>query len=173
MKKLTTLCAATAMIMLAMPAKAAPVEADPKAKGHALILIPLTLERLDDLDFGTVVSSSTAGTVTIPADGSARSQTGGVTLVASDPGLRARFGGAGTVGQQVVIALPATPFNLVHQGNGTDTVTVTALTLDGPATRTIDATAAYFFHVGGTLSVAADQMDGVYEAEFDVTADYQ
>lgn len=170
MKHILTPLALVAALALAAPAQAAPVGASPPATGRALILIPLTLVAVDDLNFGTVISSPVSGTVTIPANGAARSAAGGVTLVTSDPGLRARFAGAGSANQTVVIN--ATNPGTLSNGLG-DTVTILALTLDGPATRTIDpVTLSFEFHVGGVLQVAADQAEGVYTAEMDVTADY-
>jgi len=90
--------------------------------------------------------------------------------VPSDPGLRARFAGAGSPGQLVIVDVtnPAT----LDNGLG-DTVTILALTLDGPSVRTIDPTTrAFGFHVGGILQVNANQPEGLYMAQFDVTADY-
>ena len=155
---------------LAAPAYAAPVAASPSAQAQALILVPLTLTKIDDLDFGTVISSPISGTVVIPADGSARSAAGGVTLVPSDPGLRARFAGAGSPGRLVIIN--ATNPGTLSNGLG-DTVTILALTLDGSPIRTIDSTTrAFFFHVGGILQINANQAEGLYSAQFDVTAEY-
>ena len=165
-----TLCAASAAMILAVPASAAPVSANPAAQGRALILIPLTLVKVDDLSFGTVVPSTTSlGTVTIPANGGARTAAGaGVALVPSDPGLRAHFAGAGSANQYVFI-------NLTNPGtlsNGTDTVSVLSLTMDRPALIQIDATRAFDFYVGGTIQLAPNQAEGLYSAEFDVTAQY-
>lgn len=169
MKQFFAPVALAAALALAAPAPAAPVAASPSAQAEVLILIPLTLVRVDNLNFGTVISSPVSGTVNIPANGGARSAAGGVTLVASDPGLRARFAGAGSPSQMVLIDV-TNPGTLT---NGTDTVTVLALTLDGPAVRTIDpVTRAFYFHVGGILQIGADQPEGVYSATFDVTADY-
>ncbi|MEO7655159.1 MAG: DUF4402 domain-containing protein [Sphingomicrobium sp.] len=169
MTRLTYFLAAAAALALAMPAQAAPVGANPKAKGKALLLRPLTLIKLGDLYFGTIIPSSLSGTVNVPADGSAPTAAGGITLVTSDPGVRARFAGAGSANQTVIVS--ATNPGALGNGLG-DTVTVLALTLDGPANRTIDAELAFFFHVGGILQVNANQPEGIYAAEFDVTADY-
>ena len=50
-----------------------------------------------------------------------------------------------------------------------DTISVLALTLDGSARKTIDPTTrAYFFGVGGVLSIEANQPEGVYSATFTV-----
>lgn len=159
----------TAALGLAAPATAAPVDAVPPAQASALLLKPLTLVKLDDLSFGTIVTSNAAGTVTIPADGSAPVLAGGVTQFPSDVGAPARFAGAGTAGQQVII-IADNPGTL-SDGLG-NTVSVMAVTLDGSNIRTIDATRAFFVRVGGVLYINANQPDGVYEATMNVTAWY-
>lgn len=163
------LCLA-AVLLAPAAASAAPVAAVPPAKGRALLLTPLTLTKLSDLHFGTIITSPAPGTVTVPADGSAPSAAGGVTMVASDPPVLAYFAGAGSVGQDVIIAV--TNPGTLSDGLG-NTVTVLSLDVEGSTTKTIDATHAFFFHVGGSIQVGADQADGLYESNFDVTADYQ
>jgi hypothetical protein len=108
--------------------------------------------------------------VVINASTGDRTFAGGVTLVPSDDGFRAYFGGAGTPNQQVIMTMNA-PAQLANV-NG-DKIDVLALTMDGPAIRTIDSTHAFFVGVGGIIQVAANQPDGVYTAQFDVTANYQ
>ena len=169
MKRLLTLIAASATLALATPAAAAPVAASPPANARGLILIPLTLTKLQDLYFGTIIPSNLSGVVTVPADGSAPFASGGATLLSSDIGYRARFGGAGTTGQLVLINV--TNPVLLPNGLG-DNVTVLALTLDGSPIRTIDPTRAFNFNVGGILLVNANQPEGLYQADFDVTAQY-
>ena len=169
MKRLLTLIAASATLAVATPAVAAPVAASPPAQAEGLILIPLTLNKLQDLYFGTIIPSGLSGVVTVPADGSAPFSSGGVTLVTSDPGYRARFAGAGSANQLVVVS--ATNPVLLSNGLG-DNVTVLALTLDGPPVRLIDATRAFSFNVGGILLVNANQPEGIYQSDFDVTANY-
>lgn len=167
------ICAAglAAIALGAAPAAAAPVAATSNADGQVLILVPLTLTKIADLDFGAMVPSSTAGTVTINASTGARTFAGGVVGVASDAGNRAYFGGAGTPSQQVLISL-SPPVELTSGGG--DTIPVLGLTLDGPPMRTIDPVSHTFFvGVGGTLDIAADQPEGEYSAEFWVTAIYQ
>lgn len=168
-RKLLGAAGAAACAFAAAPATAAtpPVQAD----GHALILIPLTLTKIQDLDFGSVVPSPVSGVVTINASTGARTFAGGVTLVPGDAGFRAYFGGAGSPNQQVIMTMNP-PAQLVS-GTG-DTIDVLGLTLDGPAIRTIDPVARTFFvGVGGTIQIAADQPEGDYNATFDVTANYQ
>lgn len=163
------LIAGLSLLGLANQASAAPVAASPSARNHALILIPLTLTKLEDLSFGTIIPSAVSGTVTVPANGSAPITAGGITLVASDPTHPAQFGGAGTPGRLVVIDLqnPGT----LSDGFG-NTVAVLAVTLDGSVLRTIDAAHSLFFKVGGVLQVNANQPEGLYEADVDVTVSY-
>jgi hypothetical protein len=170
-KILIPAAALAAAALSAAPAPAAPVPATTNADGRALILVPLTLVRIDDLDFGTVVQSPIAGTVTINPVNGARVVAGGVTGVASDAGNRAYFAGAGTPNQQVILAI--SPPVALTSGGG-DTIPVMGLTLDGPPIRTIDpVTRAFFVGVGGTIQVGADQPEGDYNADFWLTAIYQ
>lgn len=72
----------------------------------ALLLKPLTLTKLSDLDFGTIVPSGSGDLVTINADAGARtSATAG--LVTVDPGNRARFASSGLNNTFVVLQISA------------------------------------------------------------------
>jgi len=154
-----------------MPANAAPIAATTDASGKALILIPLTLTKIQDLDFGSIIPSSASGFVTINATTGARSVAGGVTGVPGDAGFRAYFGGAGTPNEQVIVAI-SPPVELTSAAG--DTIPVMGLTLDGSPIRSIDPVSRTFFvGVGGTLQIAANQPEGDYNAQFWVTAIYQ
>lgn len=162
---------AAGLAAAAMPAAAAPVAAPTPATGRALLLVPLTLTKIDDLDFGTIVTSPSSGVVVIDPATGARSLFGGVTGVASAPGQRARFAGAGTPSQSVVVTVTA-PLQLTN-GAG-DTIPVLALTTEGGPIHTIDPVSrAFLFGVGGIITVNANQAEGVYQANFTVTANYQ
>ena len=160
-----------ASMTLAMPVSAAPVGAVPPARARALLLTPLTLTRIQDLEFGTIMTSPSAGMVSINATTGARTTSGGVTGLASAVGQRARFAGAGTSGQQVFILLVPPPV-LTNSVSG-ETIDVLAMSLDGSPIRTIDSSRSFFIGVGGVLSVAADQGEGLYSAEFEIYANYQ
>ena len=151
-------------------AAAAPVSSPTPPPGRALLLIPLTLTKIDDLSFGSVVPSSVSGTVVINATTGARTVAGGVTAMPSDVGQRAYFGGAGSPNQQVIVTVTAPA---VLTSAASDTLTVLALTLDGPPLRTIHPVdRTFFFGVGGIILVGADQPEGVYTSDYDVTANY-
>ena len=158
--------AAIAAAAVASPATAANTA---PAEGKALILLPLTLTKVDDLHFGTLVSSSVAGTVTINAVSGVRTHAGGVTEVTSDPGQRALFAWAGTPAQQVSFDLsyPAT----LDDGAG-HSVQVALLYLQS-ATAIADSAGIVKVGVGGSLLISADQAEGTYSNTFSVTANYQ
>ncbi|MFL6735816.1 MAG: DUF4402 domain-containing protein [Sphingomonas sp.] len=165
------IAAAVATAALASTAAAAAPSAT--ASGTVLLLLPLQLTKVDDLDFGTVIKSGTSGTVALNANNGARSFAGGVSGVTTSAGHRALFGGAGTGGQQVVVVV--IPPAQLSNSNG-DTIDVLALTIDnnGNPIRTIDpVTRTFFVNVGGILNIGANQPDGVYSATFQVTANYQ
>lgn len=168
----TCIAAALAATALAASPACAATPAQ-QATNRALILVPLTLTKIDDLSFGSVSPSTTSlGVVSINAATGARTVFGGVTGLPSDIGNRAQFAGAGTPGQQVVISY-TTPLELVSTTNNADRIQVLGLTLDGAPLRTIDpVTRAFFFGIGGTIMLNANQPEGVYEATFDVTANY-
>lgn len=165
------LLALAGLSLLASPANAAPVSAPTLPSGRALLLIPLTLTKVQDLHFGSIVpSTTTAGWVRIDAVTGARTASAGLTLMPTDVGQRGQFAGAGSAGQQVIMAL--TP-PLVLTSPGGDTIDVMAMSLDGPTTRTIGANQSFFVGVGGIIFVAANQPEGLYTATYDLTADYQ
>ncbi|HYX46383.1 MAG TPA: DUF4402 domain-containing protein [Sphingomicrobium sp.] len=153
-------------------AGAAPVHAPTDAHGKVLILVPLSLTKLADLDFGTVIPSPISGTVTINASTGARGLTGGVLDYPSDVGHRAYFGTAGSPSQLVFVAVTP-PAQLTSTTNPSDKIPVLALTLDGSPVRMIDpVTRTFFFGLGGVIQINANQPDGTYESTFDVTAIY-
>lgn len=173
------LAAVAATLVSATPAFAQAVAtANATAEARGLVLQPLTLTKSSDLDFGWVVSTAAAGSAVIDPDSGARTVTGGVQAVPGRNGGRATFAGAGTIGEQVVLTLnPATV--LVSTTNAADTVSVNSMSLDtcGPAcltdTRTIDNSGAFEVGVGGDFAIGANQPNGLYTANFDLTADYQ
>ena len=168
----TAALALAALLASATAAIAAPVAAPTPPPGRALLLIPLTLTKVQDLSFGTIVpSTTTAGFVSINAVTGARTGSAGLTLMPADVGQRAQFAGAGTPNQQVILALTP-PAQLTNPAG--DTIAVLAMNLDGPTTRTIDpVTHAFFVGVGGVIFISANQPEGLYSADYDLTADYQ
>ncbi|MEP7130179.1 MAG: DUF4402 domain-containing protein [Sphingomicrobium sp.] len=166
------LAAAAATFAVATPAVAQQASANALAKG--VVVQPLTLAKVQDLDFGTVVGSAVSGNVTIDADTGGRTVGGGVTAVPSYPGGRGLFQGAGTAGQTVQLSLSA-PAVLVSQSNPLDLIAVNSMVLDGgnSTTRVIGLSGIFDVGVGGDFAIAANQPAALYQATFTLTADYQ
>ena len=137
----------------------------------ALLLKPLTLTKLSDLDFGTIIPSGSGDLVTINADTGARtSPTAG--LLTTDPGERARFASSGLNNTYVVLQI-SPPTDLVD-GAG-NRLTVTRLDLDqgGNPLRTLTPESQVFFlGIGGQVFVRDDQEEGAYAGTFSLTANY-
>ncbi len=169
-----SLAALAATLATATPAFAQVVSASANAEARGVVLQPLTLTKVDDLDFGTVISTAVAGTVVIDADDGSRSVTGGVLAVPSYPGGRGLFSGNGTAGQDVNLTLNS-PGLLVSTTNPLDVVTVNSMYLDSGnlLVRTIGLTTVFDVGVGGDFAITANQPNGLYTAQFDLTADYQ
>ena len=160
-----------AMAALLGVAPAPALAADPPfdSTAAARILIPLTVQKIDDLDFGSVIVTG-AGTVVLNPVNDAVTTTGGVLAAGGSPHA-ARFIGAASENAVVNIRLPNQPVTLTRVG-GTQTVTLNRLTLDSPSRRTMARMVAFEFKVGGTVNITANQAEGVYVGNFTVTVQY-
>lgn len=156
-------------IAAAVPAQAGRVSAPTPAQGHAVILHPMTLVKLSDLDFGSV-TVTTAGTATVDAGSGALSVTGGVQPFAG-PTTPAHLQIAATGLALVIIHIPTAATTVTRVG-GTETMTVSNWALDGFAIRLIPANGILDVNIGGQLNVGANQVSGTYVGSFAVTADY-
>lgn len=164
-----TLLRLCALLMLLCPAgaRAAPVSAN--STGKATILRPLSVLKQADLDFGELVVSGAGTAVMDPVSG-AMTTTGAVTPTGA-PGHPAQFTATGSKNSIVIIQVPNSPATLTRVG-GTETMTVSNWTLDGPVNRKIPVNNAFNFSVGGTLNVAAGQVEGTYTGTFTVRVNY-
>ncbi len=169
------LAALVASTAFASPAFAQAATANAVAEARGLVLERLTLTKVDDLDFGTVISSTAAGTVRIDADTGVRTVVGGVTPVPANNGKRGLFQGAGSVGQSYLLSMSRPAF-LVSTTNTNALIAVSSLFFDNgnlSAARTIGLSGTFQVGVGGVFAIAANQPNGFYKADFTVTADYQ
>ena len=151
------------------PVAAAPVSPDEQATGQAIVLHPLTLLKIDDLDFGWL-TVTTAGTAVLDPVTGAVTTTGGVLAAGGAP-QPARFVGAASRNTPIKIRIPNKPITLTRQG-GTETMSLSAWTLDRPADLKTGPDRAFNFRVGGTLTLAAGQADGLYTGTFLVEVQY-
>lgn len=155
-------------------ANAAPATGD----AQIAIVTPLSFIQYEDLDFGRIIPSATAGTVTISVT-DVRTSTNGIVLVGNDF-QAARFAGMGTQNQRVRIQI--TPATITLTGPG-PSMTVSNFAI-GPAPtlqqvgaspnyRILPANGIFWFTVGGRLNVGANQPAGFYSGTFTATLDYQ
>lgn len=144
---------------------AGPVE----SAASTIILRPVTVLKIDDLDFGAVVVAG-AGTIVLDPVTGLVSATGGVVPVSGTPHA-AHFVGAASGNSVVNIKIPKQPVTLTRI-SGTETMTLTSLTLDSPDKRTMARSESFEFKVGGTVNIAAGQAEGTYAGTFTVLVQY-
>lgn len=157
-------------LALAAPAAAAAGSVTGGAGAQLGVLSPVSVIKRTDLNFGTVVTAPTAGTVVLnPVDGS-RTTTGGLIAVGT-AAHAAVFTSTGSKNSVVIIRLPAAPITLTRVG-GTQTVTASTWTLDGSTNRKVPANQTFDFSVGATLNVGAAQVAGTYVGTFQITVQY-
>jgi Domain of unknown function (DUF4402) len=142
------------------------------------VVTPLSFIEVNDLDFGRIIPSTTAGTVTI-SPSNVRTATNGIALVGTDF-QAARFAGMGTVAQRVRVRI--TPNTITLTGPG-PSMSVTNFTIDpqgtlsqigaSPNYRIVPLNGIFWFNVGARLSVGANQPGGYYSGTFNATLDYQ
>lgn len=169
MRLTITLAALAASVAAAAPAVAQ--QATDTAEARGVVLQSLTLNRISDLDFGTVAGDVLLpGTVTINANTGART-TGGAVVGLPGAFTRGQFDGYGSPNQTVQLTLTQPAGGVLI--NGAANIGA-VLSLDSAgATRTIGATGVFTAYVGGVFNIAANQAAGLYTAQFDLTADYQ
>lgn len=173
MRFFVALAALAATTALATPAAAQVVSSSDTIEARALLIQPATLQALDDLSFGTIVATpSTTGTVTIDPDSGSRTLTGGLTGSSVDLGQRGRFIGNALPGGLVTL-VTAFPTFLQNANDLTRTVAFTGSVDSGGLNRTIGLTGVFYVGVGGQITIAANQMPGLYSGDVTITANFQ
>ena len=152
----------SSLTALATPAAAVSVTATTSVN----IIKPVSISKIQDMDFGTLTFGGFTGTRTIVLS-RAGAVTCAIDIVCSGVAKQARFNVQGTNKLVVLLTYSATTLS-----NGTDSL---PLTLNGPASQTMSNTGAPGdnFDVGGSLSVTSALIGGTYSGTMTVTADYQ
>ena len=167
--RMTSLVAA--LTVSATPAFAA--VPDQQATANARIIKPLVLTWVQDLDLGTIVLSGagawSGATVSVSQTGVFSCTDANVTCSGAND--EARYHLAGTNQQTIDITVSPT----ITLNNLTDGTSSLTMTVDAPATVAMPNSGVngVEFGVGGSITVASNTPDGVYQGTFDVTADYQ
>jgi Mat/Ecp fimbriae major subunit len=147
------------------------------ATARAKILRQLTVTSDRDLNFGTIVTGTSAGNIVLSSAGAVT--TCGVTGsggVCSGTATSARFNVSGAGAQVVTVSLPTASFNITNTAGDTmavSTLSGSAATVTLSGTFGAAAAGTGSFTVGGTLGVGANQADGDYAGTFNVTVNYQ
>jgi hypothetical protein len=142
-----------------------------QATANAKIYKPLTISKVQNLDFGVIVltgASFTNEVVSMTQAGAVTcGSSPGVLLTCSGAPQAAKYHLVGTNNTNVTVSSPG--FNLTGPGT-------LAFTPNAPATVNLGAaglTTGVDFSIGGSITLASTTPDGVYSGNFAVTADYQ
>ena len=171
------LAALAATAAFASPALAQTFDSVNDATARGTVLRPLSVTEDEILDFGTVLENGAGGWVEVAAEDGFRTTDGGggVSLVPLNNGNRGVFTVTNTVGQPVDLTL-VPPTILV--GPGGAQIDVLDFRLDGllaggvTDTRVTGASGAIVVGVGGRFEIDAGQPNGVYTANYTLTAEY-
>lgn len=165
----------TKFVRLAALAAAATIAATPAAAqvsvsngpvtATARVQKPLTLTRLDDIDFGTILVQG-SDTISIDYTNGNLSCGAPANLTCSGATKRAQYRVTGTNNQNVTVSKPD-----VTMSNGTDSLT---LVLSGPATvnLTNSGSTGNTFYVGGSIAIDENVSVGTYTGNLAITVEY-
>jgi hypothetical protein len=167
--------------ILALPLVCAPtgaaLAANEDATTRARVVRPITLVVGRDLDFGTILPSTTrASTVRINLNDSA-TPGGGALVVGTGHGAT-RVTGQGTTGQIILISRPTTvwltgPGPQMRARSWTLGTTTGLRRIAANQYRITNAAGNFGFRMGATLNVARNQPEGLYQGSYTVTVNYQ
>jgi hypothetical protein len=141
------------------------------ATANATIIVPITITKTADLNFGNLyVSATVAGTAVITPAG-ARSATGGVGMAPGGTVGAASFTVQGITDAVYTITIPSADHTI---NSGANTMTVNVFQSNPTPTGTLTLGTSTLT-VGATLNVNAAQVGGIYASAtpFDVTVNYQ
>lgn len=164
-----SIAGASALLAVTLASPAAAVSPATQATANAKIYKPLTISKVQNLDFGVIVlgSGAWAGEVVSISQAGALTCGGGTNLTCSGSPQVAKYHLVGTNNATVTVSSPG--FNLTGPGT-------LAFTPNAPATVNLGATGSTTgvdFSIGGSITLASTTPDGVYSGTFAVTADYQ
>ena len=139
------------------------------AQASATVIKPIAITNPTTLNFGNLISSTTAGTIILGTDGNRTASTG-VTLPTAIPGI-VTAAGFNVVGENNAHYTIAISESVVLKNPTNDEMTLNAFTNN--ATKVLSAAGTESFKVGGTLNVAAGQASGLYSSTYVVTVTYE
>lgn len=168
------LAATVATSLFASPAMAAPGDDNKDFTATAVIVKPLVLTKVDDLNFGTITMLPTLVSQTVSVSQAEVGSCGGADLSCSFPANpAASFTIAGVGTQTLTVDVTgllggAVPTALVNTADAAESV---PFTVDAPLTASLVAGVGSFA-IGGSIVVDAGTVDGTYDADLNVTVSY-
>lgn len=163
-RRLPTFCA---LFALAAPVPA--FAAAQTATAQAVTVMPLSVVKTADLEFGSLIATAAAGKAIVDPVTDARVVSGGVIAAAGATPSAAVFVTAGAPDKIVKINFP----NSITISNGAQTMLVSPVTTDGNKNvRQFRGDGTVEIRIAGTLNVAANQAPGAYTGTFVFTVDY-
>lgn len=148
-------------------------QATATASTTAQVITPIAITKTTDMNFGTLASGTTLGTVVLDTN-NGRTRTGGITLSTSGTAAAsAVFGVTGQANSAFAITLP-TSITLSDGATTPNTMIVDAFTSIPATNGTLSAGGSATINVGATLNVKASQIAGTYTNASDlaVTVNY-
>lgn len=147
---------------------------------QAIIVEPVSLVSVDDLDFGSIAAGTLGSdTVTIAPNTGARTKGAGDAVLIGAVGVDALLNLDGADGATVTIDVPANGTVTVDFGPESMAVDDFTWSYNGGGATTGDGTAVlavggpHGLSIGATLTVGAGQAAGTYTGNFDVVVNYQ
>jgi spore coat protein U-like protein len=175
-------CARFALAAAVLAATQAPAHAETEAMNAQLnVVAPGSFYKIEDLHFGTVVASATAGSVIVAPDGT-RSASGGVTLWGNDH-HPAQFAGMkptqanrpvriNVAANTIQVTGPGAPMTVrLFNGNTNPGQPFTTNPRNFQVQQAVSG--AFALYVGATLDVNANQAPGTYTGTWTITLNYQ
>lgn len=180
-KTLLSLLAISMIAVFSNNLMAQDTKATENTNAGAVLIQAMTLTKSVDLHFGSnVLTTAAGGTVVLPSNSTTRTYTGGVATSPATPvATNAAFDVTGTGLETYSITLPVTT-TVTHTSVATGVFTMditlmkayVASAIGEAVTGTLSAAGTDSFTLGGTLTVKAAQVGGIYAGTFNVTVDY-
>jgi hypothetical protein len=170
MKALLATAAAAAFVIATPAFASAGPTSSANANADAVIVKPISITKVTDLNFGRIAADTAASTVTIANDGTRTSSTPNVLIAAGSSPTAATFTVAGEPNLAYTASLAASTIQLVG-ATVLQAPMSAALTLVQGATA-LDGSGADTVSVGGALSVGANQASGSYHGTLTVNVQY-
>ncbi len=164
------------LVIVAIAAMPKTTLAQTSTTADVTLKTPLVLTKTAELHFGTLMTTTAAGTCALSTAG-ARTPSGGVSLSAQTTVSAAAYSVSGEASAGFAITLPADGVVTVSDGGGHSMNVNSFVAREAAAgadgtTGTLSGAGAQTFTVGATLVVGASQATGSYTGTFNVSVDY-